>query len=149
MDIFEYATGLAEYVKANGGDPDTDYHSVYVDGVFTVSDWKPSYPQPTEDDVEPYLLEALKQSKINEFHRRGLADLAEALPEGQDELLAILNAHIIAICNALGISPDQRLLTVDERQQHAFGKKVEIAQINMDNQTLEQAKAQLQAITWE
>lgn len=151
LTIDEVAEGLYHYVIENGGS--AEGYSVVIQpdsGVFDVREWNLPFSFPTEAQLQHHYIESAKKKKINEFHTLGIGDLAAALPEGQDELLAILNAHIIAISNALGISPDARLLEVDERQQHAFSKKNDITAVNIGTDTtFEQAKAQLNAITWE
>src|SRR5215217_6024867 len=103
LTLDEVAEGLFHYVIANGGEADS--YSVVIQpatGLLDVREWNLLFPFPTDEQLQYHYIESAKEKKINDFHTTGIADLASALPEGQDELLAILNAHIIAISNALG-----------------------------------------------
>jgi hypothetical protein len=93
-----------------------------------------------EGKPEGEILEDLKVAQIQDFHNRAITDLEEALPEGRDELQAIHNATLIAVCERLGVPVDARMSAVDAVQRKAFAKKAQIEAA--------QSSEELEGISW-
>ena len=91
------------------------------------------------------IVEALKGAKVNEFAARAVEDLsATGLftgSHGRDELQAVHNATLIAICEALDIPVDERMRQVDQVQRKAFARKAEVEAA--------QNPEELEDVTWE
>jgi hypothetical protein len=106
-----------------------------------------------EGKPEAEIVGALKSAKIDHLHARAVDELANVLPEGRDELQAVHNATLIAICERLGIPVDARMSAVDAVQRKAFQNKADIERVRIgpnpeDAKTLEEARARLEVIQW-
>lgn len=99
----------------------TAYISFYDDEVNDL-------PEPTPEELKAVVVDAVKKDKINEFAARSVDDLSPHFTgdHGRDETTHILAAHVLQICQALGIEVDPRLQAVVDMGNKARTKQEQI-----------------------